>query len=92
MGYGDYVGNRPDTKRGMDAVEPLSISRLNKTLVKIMITTDIHANRLYITSNWYVDIPAIHVEYLLYHLSLNEIASFEHEIMQLFTIIINNSI
>ena len=46
-------------------------SRLAIPLQKIMITTDTHANRLYITHLlricWYT---SVHVEYLLYHLSL----------------------
>ena len=45
-----------------------------------MITTDIHANRLYIT-HLLTDmlIQAVHVEYLLYHLSLLKVAIFENE-------------
>ena len=81
VGYGDYEGNRPDTKEAWMLLNHYLALRSSKTLQKIMITTDIHANRLYITHLylicWYT---AIHVEYLLYHLSLiSEIASFKAE-------------
>ena len=41
-------------KKDVDAVAPLSAHEASNTLRKIMITTDTHANRLYITHSLWI--------------------------------------